>query len=104
MFAYILIVGSVLTVVVPRDIVADAPRLHAATGGLVADAAPTLAYDMDALAAYELGARPPTPARLSYAGYDTPGFDWPELKVAHATAAEIIRDSGDEQTTPNQRR
>jgi hypothetical protein len=104
MFAYILIAGPVLTVVVPRDIVADAPQLHAATGGLVADAAPTLAYDMDALAAYEPGARSPTPARLSYSGYDAPGVDWPELKVAHATAADILRDSGDEQTTLNPRR
>ena len=104
MFAQILIAASVLTTLVPRDIQADPPALAAATRGLVRDAAPALAYDLPALASYEAGAKSQIPARLGYAGYDAPGADWPELKVAHATAADIVFDAGEQQATRDDRR
>lgn len=96
MFMHFLIAASGLTTVVPRDVAADAPELGVMTRGLVSNAAPRLAYDMLALAAYEPGSRPENPTRLGYAGYDAPGADWSELKVAHATAADIAFDAVEE--------
>jgi len=104
MFAQILIAASVLTTLVPRDIEADPPALAAATRGLVRNAAPTLTYDLAALSSYEVGSESGKPVRLGYAGYDAPGADWPELKVAHATAADIVFDAGEPQVTRDDRR
>lgn len=104
MFAQILIAASVLTTVVPRDIEADPPALAAATRGLVRNAAPTLAYDLAALSSYEVGSEYRIPVRLGYAGYDAPGADWSELKVAHAMAADIVFDVGEQQVAREDRR
>lgn len=98
----LLLLAPITVTMVPHEVRAEPVSLALATRGLVRDAVPRLAYDLEAAAAWRDGTQPAL--RLAYATNDEllAATETRDLLTAHALAAEMMREENAFPTKPNE--